>query len=162
MGWFRRRHGQTVVGVISDTHGPLSGAAADALKGCDHIICAGDIMSPEVMPALNRIARRVTAVRGNMDGREPTRSLPWTAVVEAGGASLYVMHDVGDLDLDPKAAGFAAVIHGHTHRADIEWRDGVLFLNPGSAGEPRSLRPATIARIVIENGALTPEIVELP
>ena len=113
------------------------------------------------MTALNQLAKRVTAVRGNMDGREPTRSLPWTAVAEAGGVSLYVLHDLGDLDLDPRAAGFAAVIHGHTHRAEIEWRDGVLILNPGSAGQPRSLRPATVARIVIEDGELTPEIVEL-
>jgi len=161
MGWFRKRYGQTVVGVISDTHGPLTPAAAGALDGCDHIICAGDIMSPEVMPALNELANRVTAVRGNMDGREPTRSLPWTAVAEAGGVSFYVLHDLGDLDLDPEAAGFAAVIHGHTHRAEIEWNAGVLILNPGSAGEPRSLRPATVARIVVEEGKLTPEIVEL-
>jgi len=161
MVWFRKRHGRTVVGVIADTHGPLTEAAGRALRGCDHIVCAGDILSPEVLPALNALAGRVTAVRGNMDGREPTRSLPWTAVVEVGGVALYLLHDVGDLDLDPEAAGFAAVIHGHTHRADIEWRGGVLFLNPGSAGEPRSLRPATVARILIEGGALTAEIVEL-
>jgi putative phosphoesterase len=161
MGWFRRRFGQAVVGVISDTHGRLTRAAAEALEGCDHIICAGDILSPEVMPALNAIARRVTAVRGNMDGREPTRSLPWTAVAEVGELSFYVLHDLSDLDLDPRAAGFAAVIHGHTHRADIDWQDGVLFLNPGSAGQPRSIRPASVARIMIEGERLDPQIVEL-
>lgn len=150
------------MGVISDTHGPLTEEAAAALAGVDHIICAGDLMSPEVLPALQRIARRVTAVRGNMDGREPFRSLPWTAMAEIGGAAFYVLHDVADLDLDPRAAGFAAVVHGHTHRAEIEWQGGVLYLNPGSAGPRRSLRPATIARVVIERETLVPEIVELP
>jgi putative phosphoesterase len=162
MGLFGKRRSRTVVGVISDTHGPLTEEAAEALVGVDHIICAGDLMSPEVLPALQRIARRVTAVRGNMDGREPTRSLPWTAVAEVGGAALYVLHDLADLDLDPRAAGFAAVIHGHTHRAEIEWRDNVLYLNPGSAGAPRSLRPATIAKILVEGETLVPEILELP
>jgi putative phosphoesterase len=162
VGLFGKRKSRAVVGVISDTHGPLTTAAAAALAGVDHIVSAGDSMSGEVIPALERIARRVTAVRGNMDELEPVRSLPWTAIAEVGGSLLFVLHDVGDLDLDPRAAGFSAVIHGHTHRAEIEWRDGVLFLNPGSAGEPRSLRPATIARLVIADGELDPEIVELP
>jgi putative phosphoesterase len=162
VGLFGKRRSRALVGVVSDTHGPLTSAAAAALAGVDHIVCAGDSMSGEVLPALERIATRVTAVRGNMDERGPVRSLPWTAIAEVGGSLLFVLHDLSGLDLDPRAAGFAAVIHGHTHRAEIEWRDGVLFLNPGSAGEPRSLRPSTIARLSIENGRLEPEIVELP
>jgi putative phosphoesterase len=158
---FKKRSSRIVIGVISDTHGPLSAAAAAALAGVDQIVCAGDSMSAEVLPALKRIAGNVTAVRGNMDELEPLRSLPWTAVVRAGGVRLFVLHDLGGLDLDPRAAGMAAVIHGHTHRAEIDWRDGVLYLNPGSAGEPRSYRPATVARLTVDNGEVSAEIVEL-
>lgn len=155
------RSKQTVLGVISDTHGPLPTGAARALAGADHIICAGDIMTDQVLPALHRIAPAVTAVRGNMDAHQPTRTLPLTEVADVGGVLVYVLHDLNRLDLDPAAAGFAAVVHGHTHRASIQFDDGVLYLNPGTAGDPRHGRAATVARVVIQDGRLTPEIVEI-
>ncbi len=152
---------RTVVGVVSDTHGPLPRQVSVILAGADHVICAGDIVSPEVMGDLRLIAPQVTAVHGNMDREGPLRALPAQAVVELGGVVLLVLHDLAKLDLDPRAAGFAAVIHGHTHKALVEWDDGVLYMNPGSAGDPRSGRPATVGRIVIVDRILHPEIVEL-
>lgn len=149
-----------VIGVISDTHGPLPRAAADALAGVDHIVCAGDVLSPEVLPALRRIAP-VTAVRGNMDRRDSVGDLPDTAVASVGGVQLYVIHDRYRLDLDPTTAGFAAVIHGHTHRPEVDWIGDVLYLNPGSAGAPRTHTGPTIAKIVIEDGRARAEIVAL-
>ncbi len=153
---------RVIVGIISDTHGPLTEEAAAALQGVDHIVHAGDVVDPGALVALRFIAP-TTAVRGNMDGYPLAKefNLPRTAVAEVGGVSLFVLHDLTHLDLDPRAAGFAAVIHGHLHRADIEWKDGVLYLNPGSAGPPRSSRPPTVARLVIEDGRLEPEIVTL-
>jgi putative phosphoesterase len=151
-----------VVGVISDTHGPLSAEAARALDGVDRILHAGDVMDPTAVLDLQRIAP-TTAVKGNMDGYEVSKALDLspTALVEIGGVFFYVLHDVDYLDLDPVAAGVGAVIHGHLHRAVVAWRDGVLYLNPGSAGPPRSGRPPTVALVTIDNGRLTPQIIEL-
>jgi len=151
---------RVVVGVISDTHGPLPAAAAKALAGVDHIVCAGDIMSPEVLPALRRIAP-VTAVRGNMDRRDSVGELPSTAVASVGGIRLYVIHDRYQLDLDPGAAGIHAVISGHTHRPEVDYQGDVLYLNPGSAGAPRTRTGPTVAKIVVEEGKARAEIVKL-
>jgi putative phosphoesterase len=146
-----------LIGVISDTHGHLRTEAAEALKGADLIIHAGDIGKAEVLEELGKIAP-VHAVRGNMDGHWAL-GLPETEVVEIGDFLLYVLHDVFRLDLDPAAAGFVAVINGHTHTAAIENRKGVLYLNPGSAASFKS--PATLALLRIRGNSLQAEVVEL-
>ncbi len=146
---------KSVVGVLSDTHGPLNSWTIKALAGVDHIIHAGDIVSEEVIPYLKRIAP-VTSVRGNMDGYGVSSN---TSVAQCQGALFYVLHDLESLDLNPKSAGFHAVIHGHTHRAEIQWIDSVLYLNPGSANRPRGAKKESIALIEIEKLILTPKIV---
>ena len=146
-----------LIGVISDTHGHLKAEAAQALKGVDLIIHAGDVGKPEVLEELGKIAP-VHAVRGNMDGHWAL-GLPETAVVEMGDLLLYVLHDVFRLDIDPVAAGFSAVINGHTHSATIENREGVLYLNPGSAASFKS--GATVALLRIRGDSLQAEVVEI-
>jgi putative phosphoesterase len=126
----------------------------------DLILHAGDIMDDDVVASLEEIAP-VVAVRGNMDGYGTPRALKWHEVTEIAGQTILVMHDVTDLDLDPRSAGIAMVVHGHTHKADVLWKDDVLYLNPGSAAEPRGHRGASVARVTVENGAITPEIVPL-
>ena len=148
------------IGIISDTHGLLRPEALQALEGSALIIHAGDVGPPEILEALGRIAP-VFAVRGNVDNAPWARTLPVTEVVEAGGRQLYVVHQLDHLDLDPGAAGFAAVIYGHSHAPSAEFRGGVLFLNPGSAGPRRFNLPVSIARLTVENGAATAEIIEL-
>src|ERR1700737_5014619 len=126
------------LGVISDTHGLLRPEVAEALRGSDRILHAGDIGAPEILEALARIAP-VTAVRGNVDTASWARPLPETEVFEAGGVSIYMLHDRGQLDLKPEAAGFRVVVYGHSHQPKIEEKNGVLYFNPGSAG-PRRFR----------------------
>ena len=133
-----------LVGVISDTHGLLRPQALVALRGVDHIIHAGDVGGPEILEQLQSIAP-LTVVRGNTDGGTWTREMARTEVVEVGGATFYVLHDLFDLDLSPQAAGFDAVIFGHTHEPEIRNEDGVLFLNPGSAGPVRGEKPVSLA-----------------
>ena len=148
------------VGVISDTHGPLEEQAAEALKGVDFIVHAGDIMDSSVLFFLRQIAPTI-AVRGNMDGYNISKDLDRTAMLDLGDTLIYVLHDLYQLDLDPKAAGISVVVHGHTHAPEIEEKDGVLYLNPGSAGSPRyNLRP-TVARLTISGSGIAPKIVEL-
>lgn len=151
---------RTVIGVVSDTHGPLSAAAYRALQGVDWIIHAGDIIDDDVIPRLESIAP-VVAVRGNMDGTGGNGTLQRTAYSTIAGLGFYVLHDIYQLDVDPVAAGISVVIHGHTHRADIRWKDGVLYLNPGSAGYPRGARRASVALVTIESQTITPDIVYL-
>jgi len=148
------------VGVISDTHGLLRPEALRALAGSERILHAGDIGKPEVLDALARIAP-VVAVRGNNDAGAWAEKLPASEVVELGGVSLYLLHDLAELDLDPEAAGFAAVISGHSHRPSASVRDGVLYLNPGSAGPRRFRLPIALARLTIESGKLEHELIEL-
>lgn len=148
------------VGVISDTHGLLRPEAVAALDGSDLIVHAGDVGAPDLLERLGIIAPTIS-VRGNVDTAAWAMSLPVTEVVEAGGVHLYVRHDLSALDLDPRAAGFAAVITGHTHRPKAEMRDGVLYLNPGAAGPRRFDLPVTVARLRIDGTRLTHEIVEL-
>jgi putative phosphoesterase len=154
------RHSIKQVGVISDTHGLLREEALDALRGSDLILHAGDIGSPDVIRALERIAP-VRAVRGNNDRDEWGRSLPLTDVVELGEHLVYLLHDIADLDLDPAAAGFAAVICGHSHKPRIEEREGVIYLNPGSAGPRRFRLPIAVARMQVSAGGLQAELVDL-
>jgi hypothetical protein len=142
------------VGVISDTHGLLRPEAVAALTGVERIIHAGDIGERAVLDALGRLAP-VSAVRGNNDRGGWTRHIPETEVVEVGGVALYVLHDLHELDLDPRAAGYAAVIAGHSHQPRQEERDGVLYFNPGSAGPRRFRLPVSLGRLTIERGRLT-------
>jgi len=136
------------VGIISDTHGLLRPEAVELLRGSEHIIHAGDIGSPEVISALEKIAP-VTAIRGNVDTQPWTRRFAETEVVEVAGLHIYVIHDVNALDLNPRAAGFAAVISGHSHQPEQEMKDGVLYFNPGSAGPRRFSLPISIGRLQI-------------
>jgi putative phosphoesterase len=156
--------GSLQVGVISDTHGLLRTGAVEAMEGSDVIVHAGDVGDPGILERLGELAP-VHAVRGNMDGGELGRALPATEVVRAGGADLYVLHILEELDLDPGPAGFHAVIFGHTHRPEVTRRDGVLYLNPGSAGPRRFDLPVTAARLRVTPGnggpRLEAEIVEL-
>ena len=149
-----------VVGVISDTHGLVRPTALAALSGAQLIVHAGDVGSPEVLDQLRGIAP-VVAVRGNNDRGAWAESLSTTEVVDLDGLFLYVLHDVKELDLDPRAAGFRAVIAGHSHRPGVEEREGVLFLNPGSAGPRRFTLPITLARLSVRGGDLDATIVHL-
>jgi uncharacterized protein len=133
----------TIIGVISDTHGMLRTAAHNALQGVDLIIHAGDVGSPEVLKVLRKIAP-VYAVHGNMDGGKLCVILPPTEVVDINGTLFYVLHDLGRLDLDPAAAGFSGVIYGHSHKPARDEKNGVIYLNPGSAGPKRFQLPVTL------------------
>ncbi len=156
----RVRSGLTAVGVISDTHGLLRPEAVDALRGVKRIVHAGDIGAPGVLERLAEVAP-VTAVRGNNDRDAWARSIPETEALEVGGVWLYVLHDRAALDLDPRAAGFAAVISGHSHRPGQEERAGVLYFNPGSAGPRRFRLPVAVGRLTITRGRVTGHIVPL-
>jgi putative phosphoesterase len=149
-----------VVGIIADTHGLIRPQALAELSGSDLIVHAGDIGAPGLIEELARIAPTL-AVRGNVDTGPWAAGLPATAVVAAGDHKFYLLHDVAELDLDPAAAGFAAVIYGQSHQPAIESRDDVLFLNPGSAGPRRFTLPVTLARVRISDGVLHPDIIIL-
>jgi uncharacterized protein len=151
---------RATVGVISDTHGLLRPQAISSLEGAQLIVHAGDVGDPQILSQLRSIAP-TTAVRGNIDTGAWAASLPMTEVVEIGDVHLYVLHDLAALDLDPKAAGFAAVISGHTHRPAAQLRNEVLYLNPGSAGPRRFKLPIAMARLEIVGDRLTHEIIEL-
>jgi putative phosphoesterase len=149
------------LGVISDTHGLLRPSALDALAGVDRILHAGDVGRSEILERLRAIAPTV-AVRGNIDTSPWGRTLPETDVVDVDGRLIYMLHDRGALDLDPRAAGFAAVVFGHSHRPEATETQGVLYLNPGSAGPRRFSLPITVARLTVTATSLTPEFIELP
>ena len=149
-----------LIGVISDTHGLLRPEAMEVLRGSEHIIHAGDVGSPEILEKLSRIAP-VIAVRGNIDKAAWSRRLPETQVLESGGVSIYVLHDLAQLDVKPKAAGFSVVVSGHSHVPKRETRDGVLYFNPGSAGPRRFKLPVSLGRLVVEAGSTRGELVQL-
>ncbi len=148
------------IGIISDTHGLVRKSIAKSFKDVDLIVHAGDIGTQEVLETLQTIAK-VYPVRGNVDGGKWTKNLPDTEVVQVGHVSLYLLHDLNSLDLDPEAAGFQAVISGHSHIPEIEERNGVLFLNPGSAGPRRFKYPVSIAFLYVNGVSIETEIVEL-
>ena len=139
------------IGLISDTHGLLRPEALQALAGVEHIIHAGDIGGPEVIEALRGIAP-VNAVRGNNDKDLWARKFPLWLALEFKGVGVHVLHDVKELDLDPAAAGFQVVIAGHSHKPLVAERDGVLFVNPGSAGPRRFSLPVTIGYLTVGAG----------
>lgn len=148
------------VGVISDTHGLLRPEALAALRGADHLVHAGDIGKPEVLHELRAVAP-LTAVRGNNDVGAWARTIPDTASVRLGGIALYVLHDLRALDLDPAAAGFRVVVSGHSHQPRVEERDGVLYVNPGSAGPRRFRLPVSVATLEIDGRRVRARIEQL-
>ena len=149
-----------IIGVISDTHGLLRPEAEERLAGVNHIIHAGDIGSPAIVPRLRTIAP-TTAIRGNVDTQDWAREFPDRDAVTLAGRSIYVLHDLGDLNLDPVAAGFDIVIAGHSHRPRVETIDGVLYLNRGSAGPRRFKLPITVATIEMTADVIRPEVHKL-
>ena len=148
------------IGIISDTHGLIRQSVVKSFNDVDLIVHAGDVGKPEVLETLQTIARAYP-VRGNVDGGKWTDNLPFTEAVKVGQVFLYVLHDVNALDLDPVAAGFNAVISGHSHIPEIEKRNGVLFLNPGSAGPKRVRYPVSIPFLYVNGVSIDTEIVEL-
>jgi putative phosphoesterase len=135
-----------MIGVISDTHGLMRPEALDALCGSDLIIHAGDVGNPEILGQLRAIAP-VVAVRGNIDHGDWAMKLPNTAVAEAGPGLIYILHNIHDLDIDPAAAGFQMVVSGHSHKPARSDRNGLIYLNPGSAGPRRFNLPIMLARV---------------
>jgi uncharacterized protein len=150
----------SVVGVISDTHGLVRPEALARLRGVDLIVHCGDVGAPAVLDALRALAP-VRAVRGNNDRGPWASALPHDDVVELASHVLYVIHDRGELELDPAAAGFTAVLSGHSHRPSVERRAGVLYVNPGSAGPRRFSLPIALARLVLGPGRCAATVVEL-
>ena len=148
------------IGLISDTHGLLRPEALRALHRSEAIIHAGDIGAPEILDALQRIAP-VTAVRGNNDRGAWAARLPDTAVCEVGGARILVIHDLAELELDPVAAGFRAVVSGHSHRRSCREDGGVLWINPGSAGPRRFRLPVSAGRLLVNRNRLAARFLDL-
>lgn len=148
------------IGLISDTHGLLRPEAVEALNGSDFIIHAGDIGDPQVLAGLSRLAP-VTAIRGNVDRGPLAESLPATEVLQVGDAFIYVIHNIADLDLDPAAAGFQAVVSGHSHQPGWREKNGVLLVNPGSAGPRRFKLPIAVGRLIVTEAGMTADVIEL-
>jgi putative phosphoesterase len=145
------------VGIISDTHGLLRPEAEQRLAGVAHIIHGGDIGKPDVIAGLRRIAP-VTAIRGNVDTGEWAEEYPDTETVRLGGHTIYVLHDIQELRLDPVSCGVDVIVSGHSHRPRIETIDGVLYLNPGSAGPRRFRLPVTLAILELTARGLRPVV----
>lgn len=151
---------QTLVGVISDTHGLLRPEVLKIFKGVDLILHAGDIGDPDVLEKLRSLAD-VVAVRGNNDRDAWAKKIPESRVVEIEQARIYLLHDLKEMTLAPSASGFQAVISGHSHKPSIQERDGVLFINPGSAGPRRFKLPITVARLKVKAQRVTVETCQL-
>lgn len=148
------------IGVISDTHGLIRPEIENQLVGCDRILHAGDVGDRDVIARLEQIAP-VVAVRGNMDYGTWSSALPVKEMLEIDGVFFYLLHDLYRLDLDPAAAGIHVVVSGHTHQAKLFRKQGVIYLNPGSAGHRRSRYPVSMATIRIEGGKIDPRIIEI-
>lgn len=148
------------IGIISDTHGLLRAEAVRELSGVDHILHAGDVGDPSILDMLREIAP-VTAIRGNIDVSGACAQLPATEAVELGGCLFYLVHAIEDLDIVPAKAGVSVVVYGHSHRPVVKEHEGIVYLNPGSAGPSRFNLPITLAKAVVENGSVRVRIVEL-
>jgi len=148
------------IGVISDTHGLLRPEAIEALHGVEHILHAGDVGDAAILDQLRRLAP-ITAIRGNIDRRGTCTLLPETEFIELNGCSIYMLHDVQALDLDPVAAGIQVVVSGHSHRPRIEWKKDVLYFNPGSAGPRRFSLPVSVGFLDIRDGMIEPTLIDL-
>jgi putative phosphoesterase len=150
-----------LIGVISDTHGLVRPEAVAALGGAELILHAGDIGGSQVLEAFRRVAP-VVAVRGNNDRAEWARELPASAVVKVGAVSVYMLHDLKELDFDPAAEGFRVIVSGHSHRPAVREEKGVLYLNPGSAGPRRFKLPVSVAHLRINGEDLSAQLITLP
>jgi hypothetical protein len=148
------------IGVISDTHGLLREQARGRLQGCDLIVHAGDVGNPSVLEDLRRIAE-VVAVRGNVDTGPWAADLAQTEHLAVEDRQICVVHNIETLDLDPGAAGIDVVVYGHSHKPAVDWKDGVLYLNPGSIGPKRFRLPISMAFLHIDSKEVVPEIVSL-
>jgi putative phosphoesterase len=149
-----------IIGLISDTHGLMRDAALRALRGVDLILHAGDVGAPEILEALKALAP-VIAVRGNVDSSAWGRALPLTETIEAESATIYMLHILEDLELNPSVASFQIVICGHSHKPGQYWKAGVLYVNPGSAGPRRFRLPITVARLDLGIRPWSAEFIEL-
>ena len=145
------------VGLVSDTHGLLRPEALAFLAGSDHIVHAGDVGDPTILDALASIAP-LTAIRGNVDTAPWARRLPETTRVTIGGVTIYLLHDLGALEISPQASGIRVVVYGHSHKPSVTERDGVLYVNPGSAGPRRFTLPVTAAELAIDGESVTARI----
>ena len=148
------------LGLLSDTHGLLRPQVLEALRGCELILHAGDIGAAEVLDQLKGIAP-VIAVRGNVDTQRWCYELPSTEIVELPAASIYVLHNLSELGLNPAASGFHIVLSGHTHKHEARWKDNVLYINPGSAGPRRFSLPITLATLDLSQKPWSPRFIEL-
>jgi putative phosphoesterase len=148
------------IGIISDTHSLVRPEAIAALRGVDMILHAGDIGASHVLETLNEIAP-VVAVRGNNDKGEWAEALPDWEVVELGSVSIYMLHDLKEIDISPSGAGFQVVVSGHSHKPAIEERRGVLYVNPGSAGPRRFTLPVSIAELKVAGDKVSADLIEL-
>jgi putative phosphoesterase len=149
-----------LIGVISDTHGLLRPEALAALAGVEHILHAGDVGDARILDTLGEIAP-VTAIRGNVDRWGECAELPATDAVELGGKLFYLVHSVADLDINPVVAEVAVVVSGHSHKPSTEMRDGVMYLNPGSAGPRRFNLPITVALVTMDGDSLQARILDI-
>ena len=148
------------VGVISDTHGLLRPEALELLRGCDHILHAGDLGKAEILDTLRALAP-TTAIRGNIDQEGICAELPVTEAVELSGILFYMVHSIADLDLNPAAAGVGVLVSGHSHQPKQYTENGILYLNPGSAGPRRFKLPVTLAHVEVNSFGVTARIVPL-
>jgi len=149
-----------ILGLISDTHGLLREEAVSALRGSDLILHAGDVGAPEILETLRNLAP-VVAVRGNVDTGEWAQALPLKEAISAGPAMIYMIHILNDLDMNPAAGGFQIVVSGHSHKPGQSEKDGVIYINPGSAGPRRFYLPVTVARLDLGRRPWKVEFIEL-
>jgi putative phosphoesterase len=152
--------GERLFGLISDTHGLVRPQAIEALRGVDMILHAGDIGNPQVLEALNNIAP-VIAVRGNNDKGKWAESLRLREAVKFGAASVYMLHDLKEIDINPSSAGFRVVVSGHSHKPSVAKREGILYVNPGSAGPRRFSLPITVAHLRVAGEEVTAQLINL-
>jgi uncharacterized protein len=148
------------IGLISDTHGLLRAEATEFLRGCSHIIHGGDIGGPEILEGLESIAP-VTAVRGNNDAGPWAERLKETEILKVQDVCVYAIHDLAQIDIDPGARGIRVVVSGHSHQPSVKERDGVLFINPGSAGPRRFKLPIALGELVIDGASVTARVVDI-
>ncbi len=148
------------VGLISDTHGLLRPEALAALEGCDHLIHGGDIGNAAILDTLRAIAP-LTVVRGNNDTGAWAEGIPASAVLELEAVTIYAVHDLNTMTIDPAAQGVRVVVSGHSHRPAVQERDGVLYVNPGSAGPRRFSLPVSLAHLTVDGGKASARLVDL-
>jgi uncharacterized protein len=148
------------IGLISDTHGLVRQEALGSLVGAEVVVHAGDIGKPDVIRALETVAP-VKAIRGNNDYGDWARRFPESTVIEVAGIKIYVVHDVNEMKFDPASAGFNVVVSGHSHQPSVQRREGVLYVNPGSAGPRRFKLPIAVGRLSIRGATIDAQIIEL-